>query len=73
MLTADELRKACQPCIGLHNYYTQNYKLGLDIMVQFKDCHFMVGDDIFIITVTNLCDLFNLDALDIFLMCCFAL
>jgi hypothetical protein len=28
ILTADELHKAGQPCIDLHNYYIQNYKLG---------------------------------------------
>jgi hypothetical protein len=73
MLTADELCKAGQPCIYLHNYYIQNYKNGLDIMVQFKDRHFLVGDNIFIITFSNVYDLFNLDVLDVSLMRCFAL
>jgi hypothetical protein len=44
-----------------------------DIIVQFKDRHFLLGDDIFIVTFFDLYDLFNLDALDISLMCCFTL
>jgi hypothetical protein len=73
MLTTDELGKAGQACIDLHNYYIQNYKSGLDILVLYKDHHFLVGDDIFIITFSDLYDLFNLYALDISLMRCFAL
>jgi hypothetical protein len=41
---------------------------GLDIMVQFKDHHFLVGNNVFIISFTDLYDLFNLDTLDISLM-----
>jgi hypothetical protein len=48
-------------------------KTSQGIMVQFKDFHFLVGDDIFVITFSNLYDLFNLDALDISLMRCFSL
>jgi hypothetical protein len=73
MLIADELRKAGQPRIDLHNYYIQNYKMGQDIIVSFKDRHFLVGDNIFIITFFDPCDLFNLNVLDISLVCCFAL
>jgi hypothetical protein len=73
MLTTDELHKAGQHCIDLHNYYIQNYKTGQDIIVSFKDHHFLVGGDIFIITFFDLYDLLNLDALDISLMRCFAL
>jgi hypothetical protein len=40
-----------------------------DIIVRFKDRHFLVGDDIFVISFSDLYDLFNLDALDISLMC----
>jgi hypothetical protein len=68
MLTTDELHKAGQPCIDLHNYYIQNYQRGLDILVSYKDRHFLVGDDIFIITCSDFYDLFNLDVLDISLM-----
>jgi hypothetical protein len=70
MLTTDELDKAGQPCIDLHNYYIQNYQRGLDIFVSYKDCHFLVGDDTFIIIFSYLYDLFNLNALDISLMRC---
>jgi hypothetical protein len=37
MLTADELGKVGQPCIDFHNYYIQNYKRGIDIVVSYKD------------------------------------
>jgi hypothetical protein len=47
--------------------------LGQGILVSYKDHHFLVGDDIFIITFIDLYFLFNLDALDISLMRCFAL
>jgi hypothetical protein len=73
MLTTDKLHKTGQPCIDLHNHYIQNYQRGLDILVSYKDDHFLVGDDIFIITFSDLYDLFNLNALDISLMRCFTL
>jgi hypothetical protein len=47
--------------------------MGQEIIVQFKDRHFLVGDDIFVITFSDLYDLFNLDTFDISLMQCFAL
>jgi hypothetical protein len=68
ILTVDELCSVGQPCVDFHNYYIRNYKMGQDIIVQFKDRHFLVGDDFFIITLSDLYDLFNLDALDISLM-----
>jgi hypothetical protein len=68
ILTADELHKAGQPCIDLHNYYIQNYKMGQDIIVLFKDHHFLVCDCIFIITFFDLYDIFNLNLLNISLM-----
>jgi Leucine-rich repeat (LRR) protein len=36
-----------------------------EIIVQFKDHHFLVSDDIFIFTSSDLYDPFNLDTLDI--------
>jgi hypothetical protein len=68
MLTVNELYKAGQLCVNLHNYYINNYKTGQDIMVSYKDCHFLVGDGTFIITFSDLYDLFNLDMLDISLL-----
>jgi hypothetical protein len=65
MLTIDQLHEAGQYCVGLHNYYIQNYKTSQEIIIQFKDCHFPVGDDIFVITFSDLYNIFNLDALDI--------
>jgi hypothetical protein len=73
MLTVDRLHKASKSCVELHNYYINNYKSGQDIIVSYKDCHFLVGDDIFLISWSDLYDLFNLDVLDISLMRCFSL
>jgi hypothetical protein len=47
--------------------------MGQDIIVQFKDHHFLLGNDIFVVTFHDLYNLFTLDALDISLMRCFAL
>jgi hypothetical protein len=73
MLTVDALQKVGQLCVELHNYYMNNYKSGQDIMMLYKDGHFLVGDDFFLISFFDLYDLFNLDALDVSLMRCFAL
>jgi hypothetical protein len=73
MLTVDTLHKVGKPCVELHNYYINNYKSGEDIIVSYKDCHFLLGDDIFLILWSDLYNLFNLDALDISLMHCFTL
>jgi hypothetical protein len=73
MLTVDMLHKVGKPCVEVHNYYINNYKSGQDIIVSYKDHHFLVGDSIFLISWSNLYDLFNLDMLDISLMHCFAL
>jgi hypothetical protein len=73
MLTVDVLSKAGKACIDLHNYYMQNYESGLDILGSYKDRFFLVGDGIFMVTFSDCYDLFNLDALDISLMRCFAL
>jgi hypothetical protein len=73
MLTVDALHKASKPCVELHNYYINNYMSGQDIIVSYKDNHFLVGYHIFLISWSDLYDLFNLDALDVSLMRCFAL
>jgi hypothetical protein len=65
MLTVDSLHKVGQPCVELHNYYINNYKSGQDIIVLYKDHHFLVGDNFFLISFFNFYDLFNLDALDV--------
>jgi hypothetical protein len=57
-----------QPCVELHNYYINNYKSGQGIIVSYKDCHFLVGDSFFLISFSDLYDLFNLDALGVSLM-----
>jgi hypothetical protein len=73
MLTTDQIHEASQCCVELHNYYIQNYKMGQDIIVQFKDRQFLMGDGIFVITFSDLYEFFNLDRLDISLMRCFTL
>jgi hypothetical protein len=73
MLTVNAFHKAGQPCVELHNYYMNNYKSGQDIIVPYKDHHFLVGDGFFLISFFDVYDLYNLDTLDVSLMCCFAL
>jgi hypothetical protein len=73
MLTVDQLHEVGQYFVEFHNYYIQNVKMGEDIMVQFKDRHFLLGDNIFVVIFYDMYDLFNLDALDISLMRCFTL
>jgi hypothetical protein len=73
MLTADALDKAGQAYVDLRNYYINNYKSGQDLIVSYKNRHFLVGDDYFLISFSDLYDLFNLNVLDVFLMRCFAL
>jgi hypothetical protein len=73
MLTVNRLHKIGHPCVELHNYYINNYKSGQDITMSYKDRHFLVSDSFFLITFSDLYDLFNLNALDVSLMHCFAL
>jgi hypothetical protein len=73
MLTIDALHKAVQPCDDLHNYYINNYKSSQHIIVSYKDHHCLVGDGFFLISFSDLYDLFNLDVLDGSLLCCFTL
>jgi hypothetical protein len=68
MLTVDKLHKAGKPCVELHNYYTNHYNSGQDIIVSYNDRQFLVGGGIFLISWSDLCDLFHLDVLDISLM-----
>jgi hypothetical protein len=44
-----------------------------DIMVQYKEYHFLLSDDIFVISFSDLYDLCTIAVLDISLMPCFAL
>jgi hypothetical protein len=73
MLTVNALYKAGQPCVELHNYYINNYKSDQDIIVSYKDHQFLVGDNFFLISFSDLYDLFNLDTLDVSLKRCFTL
>jgi hypothetical protein len=69
----DALKLASKFCVELNNYYINNYHKGQDIIVSYKDQHFLVGDDIFLISWYDLYDLFNFDALDVGLMRYFTL
>jgi hypothetical protein len=73
ILTVDALKQASKSCVELYNYYINNYKKSQDIIALYKEDHFLVGNDIFLISWSDLYDLFNLDVLDISLMRYFAL
>jgi hypothetical protein len=73
MLNANELCKASRFCVELHNYYILNWKKIDVIVVKYRQSHFLMDDDVFIISLSDLYDLFNLDVLDVSLMCCFVL
>jgi hypothetical protein len=71
--TLDALKLVGKSCIELHNYYINSYHKVQDIIVLYKNRHFLVGDGIFLISWSDLYDLFNLDALHVGLMRCFTL
>ena len=73
MLTIGTLKEAGKSCVVLHNYYISNYKKRQHIIGGFKEKHFLVGEGIFLISWSDLYDLFTLDALDMSLIRCFAL
>jgi hypothetical protein len=73
MLNANELSKAGQFCVELHNYYILNWKKIDVIVVKYRQSHFLMDDGVFIISLSDLYDMFNLDALDVTLMRCFTL
>jgi hypothetical protein len=59
--------------VDLHNYYILNWKKIDAIVVKYRRSHFLMDDGVFIISLSDLYDLFNLDTLDASLMCCFVL
>jgi hypothetical protein len=73
MLTVDTLKEASKSCVVLHNYYINNYKKCQHIIGGCKEKHFLMAEGIFLISWSDLYDLFTLDALDISLMRCFTL
>jgi hypothetical protein len=73
MLNANELCKAGRFCVELHNYYILNWNKIDVIVVKYRQSHFLIDDGTFIISLSDLYDLFNLDTLDVSLMRCFAL
>jgi hypothetical protein len=73
MLTIGTLKEAGKSCVVLHNYYINNYRKRQHIIGGFKKKHFLVGEGIFLISWSDLYDLFTLDVLDISLMHCFTL
>jgi hypothetical protein len=73
MLNVNELCKADQFYVELHSYYILNWKKIDVILVKYGHSHFLMDDGVFIISLSDLYDMFNLDALDVSLMHCFAL
>jgi hypothetical protein len=73
MLNANELCKAGLFCVELHNYYILNWKKIDVIVVKYIQSQFLMDDGVFIISLSNLYDLFNLDTLDVSRMRCFTL
>ena len=74
MLSPTDLRAAGQQCMHLHHYYMNNYKTITDIVVVYKKHHFLLAaDGIFIVSFSDLYDLFTLDVLDVSLLRCFVL
>jgi hypothetical protein len=59
MLNANELCKAGRFCVELHNYYILNWKKIDVIVVKYRQSHLLTDDDVFIISLSNLYDLFN--------------
>jgi hypothetical protein len=50
MLTVNALKLAGKSCVELHNYYINNYHKAQDIIVLYKDRHFLMGDGVFLIS-----------------------
>jgi hypothetical protein len=73
ILNANELCKVGQFCVELHNHYILNWKKIDVIVVKYRQSHFLTDNGVFIISLSDLYDLFNLDALDVSPMRCFAL
>jgi hypothetical protein len=73
MLNANELCNAGRFCVELHNYYILNWKKVDVIVVKYRQSHFLMDNSVFIISLSKLYDLFNLDALDVSLMRFFTL
>jgi hypothetical protein len=71
MLTLNMLKLGGKSCVELHIYYINNFNKGQDIIVSYKEQHFLLGDGIFLISWFDLYDLFNLITLDVSLMRCF--
>jgi uridine kinase len=73
MLTLDTLKEGGKSCVVLHYYHINNYKKHQHIIGGVKEKHFLVVEGIFLISWSDLCNLYTLDALDISLMRCFTL
>jgi hypothetical protein len=54
MLTVDMLKQTSKSCVELHNYNINNYNKGQDIIVSYKDRHFLVNGDVFRISWSDL-------------------
>jgi hypothetical protein len=58
MLTVSTLKEVGKSCVVLHNYYINNYKKYQHILGGLKENHFLVGEGIFLISWSDLYDLY---------------
>ena len=76
MLTAAQLQSTGPTTKALHKYYMKGcVAKQIDAVVQYKRIHFQRSDSnkYFLLCFKDLYDLFNLDGLDVSLLCCFTL
>jgi hypothetical protein len=73
MLSINTLKEASKSCVIHHNNYINNYKRRQHIIKGFKEKHFLVGEGIFLISWSDLYDLYTLYMFDISLMHYFAM
>ena len=73
-LSPADLQASLQQCLHLHHYYMNNYKTITDVVVAYKKEHFLAqADGIFIVSFSDLYDLFTLDTLKVSLLHYFVL
>ena len=73
-MTEAELKAAGESVAKLHEYYMSMHKTGkISIIVQYMKKHFLCESSYFLISWSDLYDLFNFTKLDTSIMRCWAL
>ena len=73
-LTKVELKAVDESTRALHEYYMTSYSAGKQsIIVQYEERHFLCKSNYFLVTWSDLYDLFNFSELDTSIMRCWAL